>query len=217
MLIRARTVGHSPRGDAPGTDLEIRPDADVAGRPPASVLDLPDRFVRPKSRTVMRTAGSPRARLATSPGRLLSIDVECEQVAEADGTVHSFSAGPFGCSCRLSGLDASLRMAALLTSPARTSPIRSFQFYRSRRYCGSASAARMLPWRWWQPCGRRGPPPTTRAISRRRGTSRSARRRRGVWSYALCLTQSSSFRGGRRRCPPPVSGDHVANISQEIL
>ena len=31
------------------------------------------------------------------------------------------------------------------------------------------------------------------------------------------LTQSSRFRGGRRRCPARLPGDHVANISQEIL
>lgn len=144
---------------------------------------FPDLFVRPKSRTVMRMAGSPRARLTSSPGWLLSIDLECEQVAESDGAVHSFSAAPFfGRSCLLSCLDASLCMAALVTSP-----IRSFQFYRSRRYCGSASAARMLPRRVRAPVRK-----TLAAGYRTRDLATSSdtpigAEIMGAWSYALCL------------------------------
>ncbi|MGY8631934.1 3-isopropylmalate dehydratase small subunit [Bradyrhizobium sp. 14AA] len=46
-----------------------------------------------------------RARLAASPGLPLTVDLETEQVIEADGTVHPFSADPFGRSCLLAGLD----------------------------------------------------------------------------------------------------------------
>jgi len=46
-----------------------------------------------------------RASLAVSPGLALTVDLESEQVVEADGTVHAFSADSFGRSCLLAGLD----------------------------------------------------------------------------------------------------------------
>ncbi|HEV7259290.1 MAG TPA: 3-isopropylmalate dehydratase small subunit [Bosea sp. (in: a-proteobacteria)] len=46
-----------------------------------------------------------RAGLTASPGLHLTIDLESEQVIEADGTAHVFSADPFGRSCLLAGLD----------------------------------------------------------------------------------------------------------------
>lgn len=46
-----------------------------------------------------------RASLSASPGLHLTVDLESEQVVEADGAAHPFSADPFGRSCLLAGLD----------------------------------------------------------------------------------------------------------------
>lgn len=46
-----------------------------------------------------------RASLMASPGLLLTVDLEIEQVVEHDGTTHAFSADPFGRACLLAGLD----------------------------------------------------------------------------------------------------------------
>ena len=46
-----------------------------------------------------------RASLMASAGLLLTVDLESEQVIEDDGTVHPFSADPFGRACLLAGLD----------------------------------------------------------------------------------------------------------------
>ncbi|SFJ19212.1 3-isopropylmalate dehydratase small subunit [Bradyrhizobium sp. cf659] len=46
-----------------------------------------------------------RSNLAASPGVLLTIDLEAEQVIAPDSTAHAFSADSFGRSCLLAGLD----------------------------------------------------------------------------------------------------------------
>ncbi|HEV2508402.1 3-isopropylmalate dehydratase small subunit [Bosea sp. (in: a-proteobacteria)] len=46
-----------------------------------------------------------RENLTAAPGQLLTVDLETEQVVEADGTAHAFSTDPFGRSCLLAGLD----------------------------------------------------------------------------------------------------------------
>lgn len=46
-----------------------------------------------------------RMKLAASPGLLLTIDLASEHLVEPNGTVHAFSADPFGRSCLLAGLD----------------------------------------------------------------------------------------------------------------
>ena len=46
-----------------------------------------------------------RESLMVSPGQFLTVDLDTEQVVEADGTFHGFSADPFGRSCLIAGLD----------------------------------------------------------------------------------------------------------------